>query len=133
MAVCAFTRCGKPLTSDNPRAKFCGPTCRAGAHKAARKRTGGVVALSTAPVTDTSVRAAVLADLVAAERTDTALGRTALALAARIDMCADTGSALATTARQLEVTLNSAMAGATVANTAADDLRARRDAKRRGA
>lgn len=132
MAVCAFTRCGKPLTSDNPRAKFCGPTCRAGAHKAAR-RSGGLAALPAPTSADTSVRAAVLADLTEAERADTVLGRAALALAARIDRAADTGSALASTVKQLEVTLNSAMAGAAVANTAADDLRARRDAKRRGA
>lgn len=79
------------------------------------------------------MRAAALADLAAAERENTTLGRSALALAARIDRAADTGSALASTVKQLEATLTSALAGASVVKTAADELRARRDAKRRGA
>lgn len=141
MALCAFVRCGKPLTSGNPRAKYCGSTCRSRACQARSKgvpdvpRTLPGELLVQAPVQDDpeGVHAAVLGELVALDRAATPLGRAALALAARIDRAMDTGSALASTVKQLEATMTAATAGAAAAKTSADELRARRDAKRHSA
>lgn len=138
---CAYDRCGKPLVKDNPRAKYCGSPCRGAASTARSKGVPGVPRtlpgelLAQAPVQDDSegVHAAVLDELVALDRAATPLGRAALALAARIDRAMDTGSALASTVKQLEATMTAATAGAAVAKTSADELRARRDAKRHSA
>lgn len=134
---CAYDRCGKPLVKDNPRAKYCGSPCR-GAASTARSRglgfTGTAIEIA-GPKTAAfgGVHSAALAELTAAAREETTLGHAALALAARIDRAMDTGSALASTVKQLEATMTAATAGAAVAKTSADELRARRDAKRHSA
>ena len=132
MATCAS--CSKPLVSPNPRARYCGVTCRANASKARSKgipeaRPSAVTALPVAPV-DNSCAAATLTELTEAGRESSALGRAALALAGRIDAHADTGSALASAVKQLEATLAAATKGTRVQRTALDELRERRDAKR---
>lgn len=76
-----------------------------------------------------SVRSTTLAELTAAGRADTALGQTALVLAERLDARADTGSAIASVAKQLQSTLEAAVADATLAVNPLDELRARRTAR----
>lgn len=73
---------------------------------------------------------ATLAELTAAGRVTTTLGAKALALAARIDAGADTGSALAAMVKQHDVTMAEAVKGAQVTASPLDELRRRRDAKR---
>lgn len=126
--------CGKPLVSTNPRAKFCpGSACRVRAHTA--RKQGLPASVSALPVSAPaeavdSCHAAVLAELTSAGRESTAMGRACLALAARIDAKADTGSALAGAVKQLEASMESATRGAQTQRTALDELRSRRDAKR---
>lgn len=135
--------CGKPLVSENPRARYCGVTCRANASK---RRSAGVQVLrasvgapasrSTAPLegqadgADGPVAARTRRELAEAGREDSALGQAALVMAWRLDQRADTASAMAAGLKQLEATLSSAVRGATVVSSPLDELRARRDAKR---
>ena len=56
-----------------------------------------------------------------------------LALARRIDKAADSGSSLAALARQLSETMTEALVGVVLEPDKVDELRARRDAKLRGA
>jgi hypothetical protein len=76
-----------------------------------------------------SVTDATRAELESAGRQDTSLGRSALALAARIDTNLDTGSALASAVRALGETMAAALKGAEPASSL-DELKARRRAKR---
>lgn len=77
--------------------------------------------------------AAVRAELEAAERDATALGAQALALAARIDTGADTGSAIAALSKELRAVMDSALAGAAKAADKLDELSERRKRKASGA
>jgi len=130
--------CDKPLTSTNPRAKYCDSSCR-GVGTTRRKQAipelrttvSDGSASKPAPKTKRSVHKSTLAELVNVDRVDTALGQAALALAARIDLAADTGSALASAVKTLTETLAAATkdARSTVSNV--DELgehRARRRA-----
>jgi hypothetical protein len=122
--------CGKTLKSANPRARYCNSGCRA---NATRKRAQALPALHTAPEpveVSHAVAEATLAELSAAGRESTALGTAALALAARIDVGADTGSALASAVKQLGATMAEALQGVRGSTSLLDELRARRDAKR---
>lgn len=71
--------------------------------------------------------------LTRAERVTTPSGQVALALARRIDKAADSGSSLAALARQLSETMTEALVGVVLEPDKVDELRARRDAKLRGA
>ncbi len=115
--------CGGPLKRNGQgrprkRCEKCSPP---------RGKAAALVALKPRP-TD-SVREATLAQLTEAGREDTTLGKTALALATRIDSNLDPGSALAALAKQLESTLESATKGANAVASPMDELRARRAAK----
>ncbi len=79
---------------------------------------------------DGPVTAATRAQLAEAGRETSPLGQVALVLAWRLDQRADTASALAAAAKQLESTLAAAVRGAQVASSPLDELRARRDAQR---
>lgn len=122
--------CGRDLT-DRPRAKFCGPQCRANATK---RRAKGVPELLTvgeaAPVESTGCYSATLAALVDVARESSPMGTAALALARRIDTGTDSGSALASAVKQLRETLDAALDGTKVAADPLDELRRRREAKR---
>jgi ubiquinone biosynthesis protein COQ9 len=72
---------------------------------------------------------AALEQLTEAGRESTTLGKMALALAARLDANQDSGGAMASMAKQLEATLESATKGANVVASPMDELRARRAAK----
>lgn len=130
MTACAW--CTKALTSTNPRARYCNSSCRANATVARKNGTAPPSVVRLAPPVSTgpgSCRAATLAELSSAGCADTAIGQAALALAARIDKNLDTGSSLATAVKQLAASLAEATKGAAAASVA-DQLRARRDAKR---
>lgn len=131
--------CGKGFETTRKTARFCSPACR---EKARRHRNAGlpesVVALvprdvdqeRDEPPVDGPVAAATLRELVEAEREDTALGQSALALARRIDMGVDTGSALASAAARHAELLAAATRGARRQETELDRVRRQRDAKR---
>ena len=127
--------CGGPITTDDKRAKYCSDGCRANATK---RRKQAVPELRTtvsdapAPKTKRSVHKSTLAELVNVDRVDTALGQAALALAARIDLAADTGSALASAVKTLTETLAAATKDARSTANIVDELSSRRE-HRRGA
>ena len=125
-------KCAKPLTSTNPRAKFCSSTCRARKSEAvsARVHILPVVTPADQPVEHGPVYGATLAELVDAERESTALGQAALALAQRIDLAVDTGSGLSSAVKTLGETLTAATRGARRQETALDRVRRQRDEKR---
>jgi hypothetical protein len=74
---------------------------------------------------------AVRLELVAGDRQNTALGRAALALAARIDAQQDTGSGVASLARELRATLTAALAGVAAADSPVVQMRDELAARRR--
>lgn len=135
--------CAKPLSSSNPRKRFCDSTCRA---NGAKRRAKGVpealvTVLPSAAADDVDqepdehlergpVAAATLRELVEADRADSALGQSALALARRIDMGVDTGSALASAAARHAELLAAATRGARRQETELDRVRRQRDEKR---
>lgn len=124
-------RCGTDFEAKSPRAKWCSDRCR----KAAQ-RGGDVVQFPAdgEPEHDEKLDAgyilklgpvgsATFASLTAAGRQDHPAGRVALALAARIDHPnMDTGSALASVARQHSAAMAEALKGAGAA-TAPGQLR----------
>ena len=113
------SQCGGPLQRNGQgrprkRCEKCAPP----------RGKAALVALNPRP--SESVRDATLEQLTEAGRVGTTLGRTALALAARIDANQDSGGALASLAKQLEATLESATKGAKSVASPMDELRARR-------
>lgn len=105
-------------------AKFCKPTCRK------RGLRGALVTLLPSAPAESGLVAAVRAELVKADRLDSAMGQAALGLAERLTSAADTGSAVASLTRELRATLEVATAGARVAASpleqARDELAERR-------
>lgn len=99
------------------RAKCCSSTCRVRKHRGA-----GNVGVG-------AVRDAVLAELVDAGRADSAAGRAALAVAARLDVGRDTGSAVAALARELRAALPAALDGAAGEADPLFELQRRREAR----
>ena len=130
--------CGDSFDAKNPRAKWCSDRCRK-----RRERSGAPAAVvelrpplvqSDNPDSDFGpVVAATWKKLEDADRLHEPEGVAALALAHRLDHGGrDTGSALASVARELRATLEVALKGAGVAADPIDQLRARREAKRAG-
>jgi len=74
---------------------------------------------------------AVARELEAVGRLDTAAGQVALELAYRVASPHETGAAVAALAQQLGVTMTKALGGAAPAADPLDEIRARRDRKRR--
>lgn len=131
--ACAW--CGHTFEAKRPTAKFCSSNCRAkssNASKRAPRPAPAEVPPVPLPVASGLV-AAVRAELEAAERDATALGAQALALAARIDTGADTGSAIAALSKELRAVMDSALAGAAKAADKLDELSERRKRKASGA
>lgn len=116
--------CGVAYETRSPTSKYHNPTCKQ------RARRGSFIPTpSPAPV---SVAEATRAELDRVAKTDSALGRTALALAALIDAGEGPPSGLAAVAGQLRTTLESLTKGATPAGDVVDDLakqRAKRQAR----
>ena len=123
--------CGTTFTATSPRAMYCSRSCRQRASREGRVGSARVIPMApqVRAEADSTVTDATRSELEAAGRQDTALGRSALALAARIDTGLDTGSALASAVRGLTETMAAALKGAEPASSL-DELKARRRAKR---
>lgn len=137
--LCAV--CGTEFEAKRPAAKFCGQTCRQRAHRRPEAASEAKVlelpaettSESTPEISAGSVTAATAAELEAAGRLDTALGQLALTLARRIDHGAsETGSGVASLARQHRETLADAVKDAQQAADPLDELRKRRERKLAG-
>lgn len=120
--------CGKPYEAKTVRSRFCTDLCRKRGGRGVRA-PAVVVELPASPVVE-GLASAVRAELVEGGRENTALGRAALAIAARIDSQLDTGSGVASLARELRSTLPAALAGVEKASSPVvqmrDELAARR-------
>ncbi|RMH79004.1 MAG: hypothetical protein D6683_06880 [Actinomyces sp.] len=133
-------RCGQCGTEFIPRGrhqKWCTPQCRE-ANRRDRKAGKKVEPVPLRPVDGEAISAprvidAVRAELEAGGRQDTPAGRAALALAAAIDLGGQSGSSLAAMVRELRTTMAEAMLGAEIAGDPIDELKARREARLRGA
>jgi len=98
--------CGKPFTAKTARAKFCKTACRVKwnrrpAAKAATAAAKEPQAAPVAPPASGGLVSQVAADLAKAGVLDTIPGRSALALAYRVESPMETGSAAATMTREL--------------------------------
>ena len=125
----ACDSCGQQYETKRATSRFCGERCKK------RAQRGHVIDMrDTRPATPvvTGLTAATRSELEEAGRAETALGQAALALAARIESGADTGSAVASLTREGRATLEAATANAARAASPLDELRSRR-AKRLGA
>jgi hypothetical protein len=91
------------------------------------------VPVVVAPARCGPVESSALEELRAAGRSETTLGRAALALAAKIDAGRDSGMGFAALVARLEVTLGRALEGAERAGDRMDELAARRREKAAGA
>lgn len=132
--------CDGPFEAKRSTARFCSSNCRVRSHRGggrvvelkvpARKSSKEVTSARDVPDGPGGVELAAVAQLEDAGRLGTVLGQAALVLARRLDArTMDTGSAVAAVARQLEVTLEAAVAGAHMAADPVDELRRRRDEK----
>jgi hypothetical protein len=126
--------CGSPFEAKRPQAKYCGATCRVRGNRAAAASGGATNSSPPAvlPSAGGDLVSAVTAELVAADRQDSALGVQAIALARRMQQF-DTGGGLASLSKELRAVMASALANAQVAADPLDELRARRNAKRTAA
>jgi hypothetical protein len=127
--------CGKPFEAERSTAKFCGATCRK-----RQSRKAGPVAdmpdptpIAPPETAKDSLVDAVKADLKAAGRLDSALGRQALRLAERMGSTFDTGSAIAALSRELRAVMAEALQNGAKAADGLDELAARRAQKAAGA
>lgn len=147
----ACAECGNAFEAKRDTARFCSTTCRVRAHRkkgpkipkavkdAVAERTHtveGVVITDTpgaeqGPAPET-VYAATRVALADAGQLHTVRGQSALVLAQRLDMPAmDTGSAVAALVKQLEATLESALAGQVEEVDELEELRRRREERLR--
>lgn len=151
--VVVCTVCGGEFEAARRTARFCSSKCRVRAHRAKKDPAAAapavVVALKAAaagggeepaaagkpPAAGPGrVEASALAELEECGRVGTALGQAVLVLARRLDASErDTGAAVASLSKQLGDTMALAVAGAAQQGDTVDELRARRDAKLRGA
>lgn len=132
--------CGSPYEAKTSRSKYCSERCKRRYHRGARAEEPApqrakkrAKRSADEPATIQSVEAATIMQLAEANRLGTPLGQSALILARRLDASsADTGAGVASLAKQLQATLDAALANADTADDPLDELRARREAKRAG-
>lgn len=130
---CEF--CSVQYRTSSPTSRFCSNKCRQAAH---RQRNSEAVTPQQASVTaepddsppPASTSKSVRAQLEQAGRSETYLGQAAIALAERIDSSRSV-MGFAALVKELRVTMDAALAGVKVAEDPIDELRARRDRKRR--
>jgi hypothetical protein len=125
--------CGETYEAKRPTSKYCSTRCRTRASRGTPTEHAGTVPVTPLPVPEAEIgpiESATLDELTAVGREGSALGCTALALARKLDAGRETGAAMASLAKQLEATKNSATEGLSAAADPLDELRARRDAKR---
>src|SRR5689334_2757501 len=121
--------CGNGFEATNPRAKFCGSTCRSRAH-----RNGEVVPLQqppepSSPSEEPPLLVATRRELEKAGVADTALGQQAIELARRMSHPKAMALSVAPISKELRSVMLEAMKEAP-RQSALDELRAKRDAKR---
>lgn len=119
--------CGTALTG-RPDKRYASEACSKRARRAERD-TGRMAPPSPDGSLDGQTVRAVRAELTAAGQEDTYLAAAAVAVAQRID-AADGVMGLAALVKELRATMADALKGAQVAESAVDELRRRRDAKR---
>ncbi len=139
----ACASCGRLYEAKRPSSTYCGATCRQRAKRAgdAGRPTKAIPGTKPAkaakavplPPQTTGLEAATRRELEQADRLDTMLGQTAIELARRISSSFETGSAVASLTKQLRETMAEALQGVAQAADPLDELRARRDGKRRNA
>lgn len=135
--------CRNLFEAKNRSATFCGAKCRQAASRRDREaRAEGVLAPVTAlPPQQREAAAPAESELVTTTRreledagvADTVHGQIALRLAQKLAQPGDTGSAMASLARQLSAAIAEALAGGTKKNDAIDELEAWRLKKASGA
>ncbi|AYQ98227.1 hypothetical protein SEA_CHEWBACCA_1 [Mycobacterium phage Chewbacca] len=125
--------CGQAFEAKRPQAKYCGDTCRKRAQRggiAQQKHQQAPPVSSAAPAS--GLIETVQAALEEAGRLNTIAGQHALELARRIVHAPGMNTGVAALSKQLQAVLAEALAGSTaVAADPVDELKARRDAKRR--
>lgn len=120
--------CSAPFEAQRPQAKYCGDTCRQ------RAKRGGLAQSRTAaprPASDSGLLEAVRAELEGAGRLDTVAGQHALELANRIVNAPGMNTGVAALSKQLQAVLAEALRNSGQSVNPLDELRARRDRKRR--
>lgn len=129
----ACDACGAIYQPARVTSKFCGDRCRKRAQRARlskfdRQPRDDVSALPSTVRKPGPVTVAVLAELVAANRHDSALGQQCLYLAGRIDHgLAESGSALAALNRELRATRSEALAAVAGPGDALDEMARKRE------
>jgi hypothetical protein len=126
--------CGRQYFAKSKRSKFCTDVeCKRRRERERKRRGGGEVVempgASSAPerASEGSIAAAARAELVAAGRADTSVGRAAIALAERLELgMFDTGSSMAALSREYRATLAEALKDARVDADTVDELGERR-------
>ena len=135
-ATCA--RCASDFETARRSARWCSDRCRTAA---ARARKAGKPETSAKPKRrkptpvaepDHGVTPAVIRELEAAGRADTSAGRTAIALARRLDDGAESSAGMAALTRELSARMAEATASVESEGDGIDELRARREARRAG-
>ena len=122
--------CDAPFEAQRYQAKYCGDTCRK------RAQRGGIAGKSetTAAEVNRPVSGlvdAVTAELEAAGKVNSVAGQHALELANRIASAPAMSTGVAALSKQLQSVLAEALRGSGQVADPVDDLKARRDAKRR--
>ncbi len=124
--------CGLQYVARRATSRFCGGTCQ---KRAERARAAGIP-LRAVPHDDLGAPPSALVEAVTREldevgRLGTVAGQAALVLAERIASRRETGAATAALAKQLSATMDKALGGVAKAADPLDEIRARRDRKRR--
>lgn len=113
--------CGKPLEAKDRRRRFHNDACRM------RKNRAQVIPIRSKPEASRgSVETAARAELDELGATESLLGQTVLALAARIDVGNETGAATAALAKEMRATMTEASVGARRVASPVDQLRQKR-------
>lgn len=124
--------CGKAYTAKSKRSKFCSPACRVRNHEGRKPlRAADPPAPDATP--STNVTDATMTLLVELDRVATPEGQAALVLARKIDAAEDPLSAINGAVKQLSDTLAGLRRQAPKEGNPLDELRARRQARQRGA
>jgi hypothetical protein len=132
--------CGQTFTAARANAKYCSERCKKRCQRGSGAQVVELKAKPDRPATKAkaeepagnigSVEAAAIKTLTDAGRLNSVMGQAALVLARRLDATTvDTGSAVASVVKQLELALDAATAGAMQAADPVDELRNRRDRK----
>ncbi len=124
--------CGLQYVARRATSRFCGGTCQ---KRAERARAAGM-RLPAANLDDLGAAPSLLVEAVSREldevgRLSSVGGQMAVLLAQRIASRRETGSATAALAKQLHLTMTWALGGVAQPADPLDEIRARRDAKRR--